>query len=93
MDVKRLHDFIKPNNPEAASRAARVILTGADRLQAAPHSGRPMGDDTPHRELFLPFGGGAYVLRYVLEHPDRVVIVRVWHDREDRMQPTSPFRE
>lgn len=89
-DVKRLHDFIKPHNPEAASRAASVIRAGGDRLQDTPHLGRPMADGTPRRELFLPFGGGTYVLRYILELPERAVIVRVRHDREDRNQPTPP---
>lgn len=76
---------------DAAARAARVILDGGDRLQASPLLGRPMSDDTPRRELFLPFGAGSYVLRYILEKPDRVVIVRVWHNREDRLSiPSSP---
>jgi plasmid stabilization system protein ParE len=88
-DVERLHKFIKPHNPEAASRAALVIRAGGDRLQTSPQLGRPIGDGTPRRELFLPFAGGAYVLRYILEHPDKAVITRVWHEREDRLSPTS----
>lgn len=34
--------------------------------------------------FFLPFASGAYVLRYRLERPDTVVIIRVWHSREKR---------
>ncbi len=42
-----------------------------------------MADSTQRRELFIPFGSGFYVLRYFLTS-DTVIIVRVWHGREDR---------
>lgn len=41
-----------------------------------------MGDGL-RRELYLPFAGGAYILRYRLEG-DSVIIIRVWHGREQR---------
>ena len=41
-----------------------------------------MGDDTDRRELLVLFGAGAYVLRYRV-HRDAVVIIRVWHSREE----------
>jgi len=88
-DVNRLHAFIRPHDPEAASRAARVIRAGGDALLDSPQLGRPIIDGTPRRELFLPFAGGAYVLRYILERTDRAVILRVWHDREKRY-PFTP---
>ena len=40
-----------------------------------------MDDDTGRRELVVPFGAGAYVLRYRV-HRDTVIIIRVWHNRE-----------
>ncbi len=83
-DVDRLHAFLREKSPGAAARAARAILDGADRLQELPELGRPLADETGRRELFLPFGAGAYVLRYKLENPSSVVIVRVWHSREER---------
>lgn len=42
-----------------------------------------MDDGTGRRELILPFGAGAYVLRYKIDGED-VVIIRAWHSREDR---------
>jgi plasmid stabilization system protein ParE len=37
------------------------------------------------RELIVPFGSGAYVLRYRLDTAtDTVIIIRVWHSRELR---------
>jgi len=42
-----------------------------------------MEDDTGRRELFIPFGASAYVLRYRI-HDDTLVVIRVWHSREER---------
>jgi plasmid stabilization system protein ParE len=61
----------------------RTIDSGADSLEAFPELGRPMGDDTGRRELFVPFGAGAYVLRYRIHH-NTAVIIRAWHSREER---------
>lgn len=84
-DIERLHLFLHDKNPEAAARAAAVILKGAMMLKATPRIGRPMPDETGRRELFLSFGSGAYVLRYMQESDDTVVVIRVRHSREDRM--------
>lgn len=83
-DVQRLHSFLHEKSPEAAARAAKTIVDGANLLKVSPQLGRPMDDQTSRRELFLPFGIGAYVLRYRIEKPDTAVILRVWHSREQR---------
>ena len=83
-DAGRLHDFLKDKNPQAAARAAGIILEGAKLLESSPLLGRAMPDDTGRRELFIPFSAGAYVLRYVQDDDDTVVIIRVWHCRENR---------
>jgi toxin ParE1/3/4 len=80
-DIARLRQFLEPNNPRAAALAASCILDGVRMLERYPESGAPMGDG--RRELFLPFGNSAYVLRYRLDG-DAVVILRVWHGREAR---------
>lgn len=43
-----------------------------------------MNDGTYRRELYLAFGAGAYVLRYIQNKDGNVVIIRVWHSREHR---------
>ncbi|MEW6735854.1 MAG: type II toxin-antitoxin system RelE/ParE family toxin [Acidobacteriota bacterium] len=83
-DVERLHVFLKEKNLEAAARAARTILEGAELLKTSPRIGRPMPDESGRRELFVSFSAGAYVLRYMQEDEDTVVIIRVWHSREKR---------
>ena len=82
-DLERLYEFLLEKDPTAAERAIRAIGAGADRLVDFPEIGRPMADETKRRELFIPFGAGAYVLRYHM-HGDAVVIIRVWHSREAR---------
>jgi plasmid stabilization system protein ParE len=83
-DVERLHAFLHEKSPDAASRAARVILDGAGLLQSIPEIGRPMNDETGRRELVISFGAGAFVLRYMWDKNYTVVIIRVWHSRENR---------
>ena len=48
-----------------------------------PEQGMPLNDRLKRRELYLPFGAGAYVLRYRLEQ-ERIIVIRVWHSRELR---------
>lgn len=85
VDIDRLYSFIFEKNDEAAAKAARIILRGSSLLEESPRLGRPMADRTGRRELFIPFGSGFYVLRYFLTD-DTVIIVRVWHGREDRKE-------
>ena len=84
IDIERLHAFLNDKSPEAAARVANTILKGAEMLKTTPHIGRPMPDETERRELFMPFGAGAYVLRYIQQDIDTVIVIRVWHSREYR---------
>lgn len=83
-DVERLTRFIDEANPTAARRAAERILRAADQLQAYPKIGRRLREDDDRRELIVPFGSAAYVLRYRIGAGDDVVVIRVWHSRELR---------
>lgn len=84
-DIDRLYSFLFGKNEDAATKAAQVILRGSSLLEESPRLGRPMADGTGRRELFIPFGSSYYVLRYFLTN-DAVVIVRIWHGREDRKE-------
>lgn len=82
-DLDRLHAFLSPKNPEAANRAVDLIYEGALSLRDGTGKGRPLRGG--FRELIVPFGKGAYILRYrINEALDAVVVVRVWHSREKR---------
>jgi plasmid stabilization system protein ParE len=81
-DFERLHRFLFEISPDAAARAAGAILAGAGDLIEHPRQGRPLDDG--RREWFIRFGVGAYVLRYRIDPQGTVVVIRVWHSREDR---------
>jgi plasmid stabilization system protein ParE len=82
-DVMRLRDFIRNKNQAAARRAATRIKEATQILTDNPEAGRPVEDLLSFRDLFIAFGAGNYVLRY-REDGARIVIVRIWHSREER---------
>lgn len=83
-DLDRLFRFLKEKNLSAAGRAGTAIRRGADRLAAMPEIGRPMADGSGRRELVIPFAGSGYVLRYRIDADGSIVVIRVWHGRENR---------
>ena len=83
-DLRRLHDFVKSHNPDAAKRAATEIRTKVLQLAAYPEMGRPMGDGSGRRELVIPFGAGNYMVRYRL-NGGTIFVLRVWHSREEQI--------
>jgi toxin ParE1/3/4 len=82
-DLLRLREFIAEHNPQAARRAATLIAQGGRKLMDSPHIGRPTPELEAFRDLIIPFGGSSYTLRYRIEN-QKVIIVRVWHDREHK---------
>ncbi len=83
-DIERLYSFLLDKDPAAAARMIRAVRTGAAKLRDFPRLGRRMDDTTRRRELSIPFGAGAYVLRY-RARDDEVIVIRVWHSREERL--------
>jgi plasmid stabilization system protein ParE len=81
-DLARLRDFLGPKNAAAATRAAERILQAAGTLRETPELGHTI-EDEDWRELLVPAGRIAYVLRYRIDE-DAIVVARVWHSREDR---------
>jgi plasmid stabilization system protein ParE len=83
-DISRLFDFLVDKDPDAALRMLQRVRAGAATLLEFPHAGKRMDEDAERRELFVPFGVGAYVLRYRLRE-ETIVVIRVWHSRELRV--------
>jgi len=81
-DLARLHGFLADQNRPAAMQAVRAIRKSVRMLRAHPAIGRTV-EDMPagFRELVVPFGRSAYVLRYRLR-AERVVILALRHARE-----------
>ncbi|MDQ8188483.1 type II toxin-antitoxin system RelE/ParE family toxin [Pelagicoccus sp. SDUM812002] len=82
-DIERLFAFLYEKSPDAATKAIESILEKSEMLREFPELGPLMQDESGRRELIIPFGAGAYVLRYYILK-DTVAIVRVWHSREVR---------
>jgi plasmid stabilization system protein ParE len=83
-DFERLYFFLLDKDSGAAENAAKNIIKGVYLLMVTPRIGKPMPDRDDRRELFLALGAGAYVIRYRLESTQSVVIIRIWHNRENR---------
>ena len=82
-DIQRLFDFLYEKNLSTAAKAIELILEKSELLVEFPDIGFRMNDDSGRRELIIPFGASAYVIRYYLLK-EYAVIVRVWHSRENR---------
>jgi len=84
-DLQRLHDFIAQENPAAASHAARELLEGIGGLRRFPRMGKRVaiapGQQAPDeiRDWFT----GNYIVRYLILDK-RLIILRIWHGKEDR---------
>ena len=83
-DLARLRAFLVDRNPDAAQRAAASLIQAIQSLDMFPDRGRPTGTKGV-RELVIPFGHSAYVMRYAhLAEVEEIIILRIWHGREAR---------
>jgi plasmid stabilization system protein ParE len=83
-DLERLQTFLAEKNPDAAQRVVAVLTRAIQSLDTLPDRGRPSAA-IGARELVVPFGRAAYVVRYAhLPGTEEVVILRIWHGREAR---------
>jgi plasmid stabilization system protein ParE len=84
-DLDRLRNFLHVNSPTAATRAAQRIKAAARKLVSFPYLGHPVEDidSPPLRDFFVAFGKAGYVMRYAVTD-NAVVIVKIWHSRENR---------
>jgi plasmid stabilization system protein ParE len=82
-DLERLHAFLADKNPAIAQRLVTVLSDAIQSLTAFPDRGRP-STVLGMREFIVPFGRSGYLLRYIYSAlADEVVILRVWHGREE----------
>jgi plasmid stabilization system protein ParE len=83
-DLDRLRQFLQPHGEALSQRAVDTLFGAASSLSDLPERGRPAAK-LGFRELVVPFGRGAYVIRYRIDfRRNTVVIVRLWHGREHR---------
>ncbi|WP_031230310.1 type II toxin-antitoxin system RelE/ParE family toxin [Asticcacaulis sp. YBE204] len=80
-DLSRLHDFLKDAAPDTASRRIRAIIAAVERLIEFPNIA-PRVERYGSREVRALLVGD-YELHYEVM-ADTIVILRIWHVRENR---------
>jgi len=81
-DLTRLRSFIAEHNPKSASQVANNLIERIKALTEFPRMGVPVPnapDPETLRELILD----NYVIRYSF-YAETVVILKIWHHRENR---------
>ena len=82
-DLQRLYKFLEQFSTVNANKALDLLLAETNNLKDYPEIGR-IWDKNPHmRNWPFKFGSKGYVMRYRLTD-DAIIILRVWHSREDR---------
>jgi plasmid stabilization system protein ParE len=79
--LERVHAFLAPVDPAAASAAVNALISGVERLAEFPRIGERL-PRYPHREVRRIFIGD-YELRYEVTGT-RLLVLRLWHTREAR---------
>jgi plasmid stabilization system protein ParE len=83
-DIERLRTFLDEKEEAAEQHAVAVLRRAVGSLEIFPGRGRPSGIPGV-RELVVPFGHSAYLVRYFHNRErETVVVIRVWHEREAR---------
>jgi len=80
-DLVRLHDFLAPVNPEAASRVVQSLSVAPERLQVHPRLGLKLDEFAPLEVRRLIAGN--YEVRYEID-AETIYVLRIWHTREAR---------
>lgn len=65
------------------ARSAQAIREAGFSLADAPYKGTALSDGSGRRKVVVPSGKHGYVIHYYLEE-DTVLILRVYHGRENR---------
>ena len=80
-DVERLDASLSAFNIRAAARLGALLEAALDSLSQAPLRGRQVGPTA--REINIPFGQSAYIVRYRVSGAN-VIVTRIWHGLEHR---------
>ena len=80
-DLVRLHEHLSPVAPEAAARVVQQLARAPDRLLGYPRIGEKLEAYEPREVRRIIVGN--YEMRYEIVD-GIIVILRLWHCRENR---------
>lgn len=82
-DLKRIRNFLRIKDAEAAQKVGRAIANSLHKLSQYPESGRPVGNmEDEFREQVIGFGATGYVALYHYDGLEEVVILAIRHQKE-----------
>ena len=81
LDLMAQIDWLAALSPSASAKAEAAIRDHLKMLAVFPSAGRAINPE--ERKWVIPFGRDGFIAIYRLE-PDRVVIGRIFHGRQDR---------
>lgn len=82
-DLERFARFLNDRHPALAAIVARDIVEKVRLLVQNPMVGHSLGGRAELRQIVLRILNAAYVCQYRVDQ-DRIVILRVFHGREER---------
>jgi len=82
-DLDRFATFLRETYPALAERVARELVSKAQILSELPRSGRALAGRQEYRQVVLRVLNARYVFQYRYDE-DRLVILRIFHGREER---------
>ncbi len=80
-DLTRLHDFLAPVNPDAATRVVQSLVRATEKLLQHPRLGEKLEEFEPREVRRILVGN--YEIRYEISQ-STIYVLRLWHSREDR---------
>lgn len=81
-DLRRLALFVAQMDERAGAKRGDALEAALKRLSIRPFVGRP-GSKPNTREHTIRFGRSSYLIRYRVTD-DAVIIIRIWHGKENR---------